>query len=99
MTKGELKTIEQKVLYELENFPQTRQSDKVLVTALYMDFYGVTAGTPFVDVIHGKFPNYESIGRVRRKIQEKREDLRADAAIESQRIANQEAYIAYALEG
>ena len=94
----ELKTIEQKVLHELEHYPETRKSDKVLVTAVYMDFYNMTPETPFVDVMFSNCPNYETIGRARRKIQETREDLRAPAKIEAQRIANQETYIEYATE-
>lgn len=98
MTKEELKTIEQKVLYELEKFPITRNSDKMLVTMVYMDFYNMTSETPFVDVMSSKLPNYESISRARRKIQETREDLRGDNEVEVERINNQEAYIEYALD-
>ena len=98
MTKEELKTIEQKVLYELENCPMTRNSDKILVSMVYMDFYNMTNETPFVDVMLSKLPNYESIGRARRKIQETREDLRGDYNIEAERLSNQEAYIEYAME-
>lgn len=98
MTKEELKTIEAKVLYELENHPMTRNSDKHLVTMVYMDFYNMTNDTPFVDVMLSKLPNYESIGRARRKIQETREDLRGDHNVEAERLSNQEAYIEYATE-
>lgn len=72
MTKEDLKTIEQKALWELENNPSTRDSDRNLVTAVYMDFYGMTEVTPFVDVMYSRLPSYESIGRARRKIQETR---------------------------
>lgn len=98
MTKEELKTIEAKVLYELENNPSTRDSDRNLVTAVYMDFYRMTGTTPFVDVMFSKLPNYESIGRARRKIQETREDLRGSKEVEAIRMESQEAYIEYATE-
>ena len=98
MTKEELKTIEAKVLYELENNPSTRDSDRNLVTAVYMDFYRMTETTPFVDVMFSKLPNYESIGRARRKIQETREDLRGSKEVEVIRMESQEAYIEYATE-
>lgn len=98
MTKEELKTIEAKVLWELENNPSTRDSDKFLTTAVYMDFYNMTETTPFVDVMFSKLPNYESIGRARRKIQETREDLRGKDKTERERLKNQEAYIEYAME-
>lgn len=97
MTKEELKTIEQKVLWELEHNPTTRDSDKILAVSFYSDFYGLTDTTPFVDVMLAKIPNYETIGRCRRKIQETREDLRGRDKIERQRIANQEAFIDYAV--
>lgn len=97
MTKEELKTIEEKVLWELENNPSTRNSDKYLTTAFYMDFYNMSPNTPYVDVMFSKLPNYESIGRARRKIQECREDLRATDKVERERIANQEVYMEYAL--
>lgn len=98
VSKEELKTIEQKVLWELEHNPATRESDKILAVSFYSDFYGLTDTTPFVDVMIAKVPNYETIGRCRRKIQETREDLRAKAEVEKTRIANQEAYIDYAME-
>ena len=97
MTKEDLKTIEQKALWELEHNPSTRDSDRNLVTAVYMDFYGMTEVTPFVDVMYSRLPSYESIGRARRKIQETREDLRGKDRIERERLANQEAYIDYAI--
>lgn len=99
MTKEELKTIEEKVLWELENNPLTRNSDKELAIAVYMDFYNMTPYTPFVEVMYSKLPNYETLGRARRKIQETREDLRATDKIEKERIANQEVYMEYATEG
>ena len=98
MTKEELKTIEAKVLWELENNPNTRGSDKMLTVAVYMDFYNMTGTTPYVDVMLSKVPSYESIGRARRKIQETREDLRGEERIERERLRNQEVYIDYALE-
>ena len=98
MTKEELKTIEGKVLYELENNPSTRDSDRNLVTAVYMDFYRMTEVTPFVDVMFSRLPNYESIGRARRKIQETREDLRGSRKAVTARMNSQQEYIEYAME-
>ena len=98
MTKDELKTIEQKVLWELENNPSTRDSDRMLTVAVYMDFYNMTGTTPYIDVMLSRVPSYESIGRARRKIQETREDLRGKDRIERERLKNQETYIDYALD-
>lgn len=98
MTKEDLKTIEAKVLWELESFPHTRDSDRDLVTSLYMDFYNMTPKTSFVDVMFSNVPSYESISRARRKIQETRHDLWGQDKIEKERLKNQEAYIDYALE-
>ena len=98
MTKEELKTIEQKVLWELENCPMTRDNDRHLVTMVYMDFYNMTNETPFVDVMLSRLPNYETIGRCRRKIQETREDLRGSRKSETARMSSQETYLEYATE-
>lgn len=97
MTKDELMTIEEKVLWELENNPSTRDSDRNLATAVYMDFYNMTEITPFVDVMYSNLPSYDSLGRARRKIQARREDLRGKDRIERERLKNQEVYIEYAL--
>ena len=99
MTKDELKTIEAKVEYLLEKYPHTRDSDKSLLTNLYVMFYKVNIFDPFTDILfNDELPTYDTVSRARRKVQERREDLRAKDKVEAQRIADQEAYIEYALE-
>ena len=99
MTKDELKTIEAKVEYLLEKYPHTRDSDKALLTNLYVMFYKVNIFDPSTDILfNDELPTYDTVSRARRKVQERREDLRAKDKVEAQRIADQEAYIEYALE-
>lgn len=99
MTKDELKTIEAKVEYLLEKYPHTRDSDKALLTNLYVMFYKVNIFDSFTDILfNDELPTYDTVSRARRKVQERREDLRAKDKVEAQRIADQEAYIEYALE-
>lgn len=97
---GRLKTLEKKVLAELEAKPATRDSDRELTLAVYADFYGVSTWTPFAEVMRRKdLPSTESIGRTRRKLQEKNEALRGDKYHEAVRLAAQADYIEYAREG
>lgn len=99
MTKDKLKTLEAKVEYLLEKYPQTRESDKILLLNLYVLFYGTDILKPFADILLDKeLPNYDTVSRARRKVQERREDLRAKEKVEAQRIADQEVYMEYALE-
>lgn len=70
-----LRTIEQKIAWELLQHPQTRESDWILMLRLYQDFYGVKATTSFsaVCLMHEEagLPTFESVTRLRRKLQEK----------------------------
>ena len=91
-----LRTLTQKVWWCLENYPETRSSDRSLILHVYQVFYGVFT-TPFYKVMDdGDLPSFESIRRCRQKIQEEREDLRAVKPVEDVRIAKQEDYIEYA---
>lgn len=95
-----LKKMQDKVEYLLEKYPRTRDSDKLLIGAVYAHFYGVEVGnTSFKEVLlNDKLPSFETIGRCRRKIQEQREDLRGTKAKEAERLNAQKEYIAYATE-
>lgn len=93
-----LRTLTQKVWWCLENYPETRSSDRSLILHVYQVFYGVFT-TPFYKVMDdGDLPSFESIRRCRQKIQEEREDLRAVKPVEDVRIAKQEEYIEYVRE-
>lgn len=96
MMDKSLRTLTQKVWWCLENYPETRSSDRSLILHVYQVFYGVFT-TPFYKVMDdGDLPSFESIRRCRQKIQEEREDLRAVKPVEDIRIAKQEEYIEYA---
>lgn len=96
MMDKSLRTLTQKVWWCLENYPETRSSDRSLILHVYQVFYGVFT-TPFYKVMDdGDLPSFESIRRCRQKIQEENEDLRAVKPVEDIRIAKQEEYIEYA---
>ena len=71
----ELRNIEQKIAWELIHHPQTRGDDWLLMMRLYQDFYGIKATTSFTSVclMHSEagLPTFESVTRLRRKLQEK----------------------------
>lgn len=76
--------------------PETRSSDRELISVIYSDFYGVF-NQPFYKVMdRTDLPSFESIRRSRQKIQAEDEELRAKPEIEEARIAQQEDYIAFA---
>lgn len=86
-----LKKLEDKVRVLLKAKPQTRDSDRLLTYYVWHDFYSINAWDPVKDVLlNDRLPSQESIGRVRRKLQEKDETLRgtktkADIRYEAQR--------------
>lgn len=93
-----LNNVTQMVWWLLENYPETRSSDRRLIELLYDEFYGVW-DMPFYEVIRNRqLPSFETIRRCRQKVQEEREDLRAVKEVEDVRIAKQEEYIEYARE-
>ena len=96
-----LKTTEAKVRHCLINYPATRADDCKLIGTVYALFYDVDPGTPFVEILtkisNRRLPNFESIRRTRQKIQQTDESLRAEKAIEDERISIQQEYIEYAL--
>jgi len=73
MKRGELK---QQVLHCLENYPKTRESDVNLTIVLWLTFYGQYVNCGKVSLTDMQYlPQQDHIGRMRRKIQEKRLDL------------------------
>lgn len=69
-----LKNLCDKVDFILDSYPGTRDSDQRLIYRVYELFYGVKENHSFKDVmarVHKKeLPCFESIRRVRQKIQE-----------------------------
>ena len=93
---SKLKNIKHMVLFELENRPETRSSDRTLIYHIYKDYFGIRDNEPFLDVImRDDVPNFESIRRCRAKVQEVRADLRAEKEVIGFREDNQQAYFTF----
>lgn len=86
----------------LVKFPETRDSDALLYVKICESINPIACNMPFAKVLLNRkdygFPNYESVGRIRRKLQEHNPLLRADATVEDGRYENWKEYRAYALE-
>jgi len=74
-----LNTMKGKVTYLLENYPILRDNDNLLIGMVYKEYYGITYADSFLDIMkhHDErhLPNFETIRRVRQKVQEERIDL------------------------
>lgn len=91
-----LYTLEQMVRTELEMRPCTRDSDRELALRVWYDYFGVSEWTPVADVMRRRdLPGVESLGRVRRKLQETDESLRGSARRERIRYDAQKDYLDY----
>lgn len=94
-----LKTLEQKVEATLTKYPKTRDSDRELTLAVWVNEFGVNPWSPIGETLRdSRLPSQESIGRIRRKLQETREDLRGTKKKEAVRLEAQKDYIEYARE-
>ena len=92
---GRLNTLAKQVEQILEEYPIARNDDRFLVTAVYSKYIDVDM--PFRQVMKDyTLPPFESIRRSRQRVQEGREDLRGDKAVEEIRMKLQEEYIAFA---
>lgn len=93
-----LLTLEAMIRPVLEQKPETRDSDKELALTIWNTYYGVNPWAPVCEVLRDEcIPSIESIGRCRRKIQEKDESLRGIKHKEKIRIERQKSFIEYAL--
>ena len=99
MSKVILITLEQMVRAELEKYPCTRDSDRELTIRTWHDYFGVSYWAPVLDVMRRRdLPSQESLGRIRRKLQEKDESLRGSAEKERVRYNAQKDFMDYANE-
>lgn len=90
-----LYTLEQMIRPILRARPETRENDKELALQVWNIYYGVCPWEPVERVFRDpKIPSLESIGRVRRKLQERDETLRP--ANDTRRIEAQADFIEYA---
>lgn len=71
------KRLEDMVRVVLATDPATRDDDRLLALKVWQAFYGVSSWASVSEVLlNDKLPTIESIGRVRRKIQETTPELR-----------------------
>jgi hypothetical protein len=68
--------IKDNVTYLLRNFPETKDCDLKLVARYWDKFDGFNAGVYFEDIYYGHVTHFESIRRMRQKLQMDNEDLR-----------------------
>jgi len=93
-----LKNLEPKVRYVLKNYPRARDNDEELRLKVLEKFYGINPYAPLIQIAHDdSLPSVESLGRARRKIQEKEIELRGTKRKEKIRLEAQKDYIEYAL--
>lgn len=94
-----LQTMEKVVLEILEKSPKAREDDYVLMWLVCEKLSPEIITKPFADVMyHHKswgLPNWESVTRARRKVQEKRPDLVSPAKAKKRR-EEEERYREYA---
>jgi hypothetical protein len=97
--KKKLSEREAKVRRILELFPEARDSDRTLTLLYHTLICGINSNAPYAEVMSTEgLPSEESLGRCRRRIQEKDESLRGTKAKEKIRLEEQVAYIEYATD-
>lgn len=95
---GRLNKLEDIVRAILIRYPETRDDDRVLTLSVWTDVYGVNPWSPVSEIMRDKkLPSQESIGRVRRRIQQTDETLRGTKKKEAIRMDAQLDFIEYAL--
>lgn len=96
---GRLDTLEDMVKVVLEKDPKARDDDRILTLDVWCNIFGVNPWSPVCEVMRDKnLPSQESLGRVRRRLQQRDESLRGSKQKEKIRMAAQEDYLDYARE-
>ena len=94
---GRLNTLEDMVRAVLKNNHAARDDDRILTLAVWVGVFGISPWAPVSEVMSNKnLPSQESLGRIRRKIQQTDESLRGSKAKEAVRMSAQADYIEYA---
>jgi len=94
---GRLDTLEEMVREVLKKDPKARDDDRVLTLDVWVNIFKVNPWAPVCEVMRNKdLPSQESLGRVRRKIQQNEEHLRGSKAMEQVRMDAQRDYLDYA---
>ena len=93
---GRLDTLEEMVREVLKKDPKARDDDRILTLDVWVNIFKVNPWSPVADVMRNKdLPSQESLGRVRRKIQQAEENLRGSKAKEQVRMDAQRDYLDY----
>lgn len=100
----ELLNIQARVHAILTHFPATRSNDMLLYLKLAQsidaEYHQKALNRPFKDVLLNleeyHLPSFGSVGRARRKLQEKYPELRADNNVQQLRDQQEEKYREYA---
>lgn len=94
-----LKTIEDKVKYALSCNEKARDDDMTLYVCVCAICLPAVVHMPFANVLlHYRsldLPNYESVGRIRRKLQAKYPELSASSEVKKRRAAQERHYRSY----
>lgn len=97
-----LKTIEGKVKAILEKDEEARNDDMLLYLKVCNTFLKGTGAMPFAEVMaqykYLGLPNFESVGRTRRKLQEKYPELMGNVRVRQLRASREKDYRQYAKE-
>lgn len=94
-----LNTLEDMVREVLKKDPVARDDDRILTLDVWVNIFKINPWSPVAEVMRNKdLPSQESIGRVRRKIQQKDESLRGSKQKEKIRLEAQKDYLEYARE-
>ena len=91
-----LNSLEDMVREVLKKDPKARDDDRILTLDVWCNVFKVNPGSPICEVMKNKdLPSQESLGRVRRKIQQTEENLRGSKAKEQVRMDAQVDYLTY----
>lgn len=94
---GKLDTLEEQVRAVLIKDPKARDDDRILTLDVWCNVYHINPWSPVKEVMRNKnLPSQESLGRVRRKIQQVDESLRGSKYKEKIRMDAQADFMDYA---
>lgn len=93
---GRLNSLEDMVRETLKRDARARDDDRILTLDIWVNVFKVNPWSPVCEVMRNKnLPSQESLGRVRRKIQQRDESLRGSKAKEDIRMNAQADYLEY----
>lgn len=88
----ELTKVKEMVRFELENRPETRDSDRTLIVSIYEDYFGIKDDSFREVLMRDDLPNFESIRRNRAAIQRAEPGLRASDEVKFYRFDREQVY-------